>query len=62
MKVAIVGAGWAGVSAAVTVIQSGHHATVFEASSAVGGRARALKASLPDGRPVTLDNLSLIHI
>lgn len=56
LKIAIVGAGWAGLAAAVTAMQSGHHATVFEASSALGGRARALKASLPDGTPVTLDN------
>lgn len=56
MKIAIVGAGWAGMAAAVTATQAGHHATVFEASSAVGGRARGLKASLPDGTPVLLDN------
>lgn len=56
LKVAIVGAGWAGLAAAVEVTQAGHIATVFEASNAIGGRARALDCFLPDGTPVTLDN------
>jgi len=56
VKVAIVGAGWAGMAAAVTATQAGHHATVFEAARAVGGRARALNGTLPDGTPVVLDN------
>ena len=42
MKIAVIGAGWAGLAAAVTATQAGHHATIFEASRAVGGRARAL--------------------
>lgn len=42
MKIAVIGAGWAGLAAAVTATQAGHHATVFEASRAIGGRARAL--------------------
>ncbi|WP_367849517.1 hydroxysqualene dehydroxylase HpnE [Rhodoferax sp. WC2427] len=42
MKIAVVGAGWAGLAAAVTATQAGHHATIFEASRAVGGRARAI--------------------
>jgi squalene-associated FAD-dependent desaturase len=56
LNIAVVGAGWAGLAAAVTAIQAGHTATVFEATSALGGRARALKGTLPDGTPVTLDN------
>ncbi len=56
MNIAIVGAGWAGLAAAVSAIDAGHRTTVFEASSAMGGRARALKALLPDGTPVLLDN------
>ena len=56
MRVAIVGAGWAGMAAAVQATQDGHHATVFEAALAVGGRARALNGTLPDGTPVVLDN------
>jgi squalene-associated FAD-dependent desaturase len=56
MKIAIVGGGWAGLTAAVTATQAGHHATLFEAACALGGRARALEGTLPDGRKVTLDN------
>ena len=60
MKVAIIGAGWAGLAAAITATQAGHTATTFEATRAYGGRARGLnsliKCSLPDGTPVTLDN------
>lgn len=60
MKLAIIGAGWAGLAAAVTAVNAGHTATVFEASKAIGGRARALKDAqkliLPNGRPATLDN------
>ncbi len=56
VKVAVVGAGWAGLAAAVTATQAGHAVTVFEAARTLGGRARALPATLPDGTPVTLDN------
>ena len=56
MKIAIVGGGWAGMAAAVTATQAGHTAIVFEAARAVGGRARALNGTLPDGTPVVLDN------
>ncbi|MCF8154573.1 MAG: hydroxysqualene dehydroxylase HpnE [Rhodoferax sp.] len=56
MKVAIVGGGWAGMAAAVSACEAGHAVTVFEASRTLGGRARALESTLPDGRPVTLDN------
>ena len=56
MKIAIIGAGWAGLASAVLATQAGHHAIVFEASHAIGGRARALKGTLPDGTPVSLDN------
>jgi hydroxysqualene dehydroxylase len=59
-NVAIVGGGWAGMAAAVVATQAGHHATVFEASHALAGRARVVSgshtATLPDGTPVTLDN------
>ena len=41
MKVAIVGAGWAGCAATLALARQGHHATVFEASRVLGGRARA---------------------
>ena len=56
MNVAIIGGGWAGMAAAVQATQDGHHATVFEASRAMGGRARGLNGTLPDGSPIVLDN------
>jgi len=56
VNVAIVGAGWAGLSAAVQLVAAGHAVTVYETARTPGGRARALSASLPDGRTVTVDN------
>ncbi len=56
MKIAIIGAGWAGMAAAVEAIHAGHNTIVFEASRSIGGRARAVNGILPDGTPVTLDN------
>ena len=55
-KIAIIGAGWAGLAAAVAVSHAGQRAIVFEASRTMGGRARALQGTLPDGSEVTLDN------
>ncbi len=56
MRVAIVGAGWAGLAAAVEATRAGHIAIVFEASRAIGGRARALKHAQKDGSVLALDN------
>ncbi len=56
MRVLVIGAGWAGLAAAVEATRLGHRATVLEAARALGGRARALKVSLPDGTETTLDN------
>ncbi len=44
------------MAAAVAATQAGHQTTVFESSRAIGGRARALNGTLPDGTPVRLDN------
>ncbi len=44
------------MAAAVAHTQAGHQVTVFEAARTVGGRARAVQATLPDGSPVTIDN------
>ncbi len=52
-RVAIIGAGWAGLAAAFTLKRAGWHAEVFEQSPVLGGRAR--KAVIPR-RGVTLDN------
>ncbi len=49
--VAVVGGGWAGLAAAVTLAERGVRVTVFEASRSLGGRARRVSI---DG--VDLDN------
>lgn len=56
MKVAVVGAGWAGMAAAIAHAQAGREVVVYEAARTVGGRARAVQGTLPDGTPATLDN------
>jgi len=56
MKIAIVGAGWAGLAAAVQAVAMGHDVALFEASRTPGGRARAVPGVLPDGTEVALDN------
>ena len=56
MKIAIIGAGWAGMAAAVTATELGHAAIVLEATQASGGRSRGLKGLLPNDQPVSLDN------
>jgi squalene-associated FAD-dependent desaturase len=56
VKLVIVGAGWAGLAAAVAAAQAGHRITLFEATRTLGGRARALAAQRPDGVALTLDN------
>jgi len=57
MKVAVVGAGWAGLAAAVRATQAGHAVTVFEAAAMPGGRARsddADDAALDNGQHILL--------
>jgi squalene-associated FAD-dependent desaturase len=41
-RVAIVGAGWAGLAAAVRATEQGHQVTVFEMARRTGGRARSV--------------------
>jgi squalene-associated FAD-dependent desaturase len=50
-SVAVVGAGWAGLAAAVRAVEAGHRVTVFEMAGQPGGRARGVDV---DGRQ--LDN------
>ena len=44
-KIAVIGAGWAGLAAAITAAQEGHKVCVFEASRHWGGRARTLPST-----------------
>ncbi len=55
-RVAIVGAGWAGLAAAARAVQAGCEVSVFEASRTPGGRARAVPLPLPGGGQVLADN------
>jgi squalene-associated FAD-dependent desaturase len=55
-NVAIIGAGWAGLAAAIGAVQVGHRITLFEASRTLGGRARGVEVALPSGESVVLDN------
>ena len=50
-KVAVVGAGWAGLAAAVRACEAGHRVTVYEMAARIGGRARSVEV---DG--LMLDN------
>ena len=43
-RIAIVGAGWAGLAAAVTLARAGHAVTLFEQGKTLGGRARRVEA------------------
>ena len=56
MRLAVVGAGWAGLAAAAEAADAGADVTLFEATRTPGGRARALPAQRPDGVPLLLDN------
>jgi hydroxysqualene dehydroxylase len=55
MKVAVIGAGWAGCAAAVEATRLGHQVTLYEAARVAGGRARRVDGQL-GGENVLLDN------
>lgn len=55
-RIAIIGAGWGGLAAAVHATLAGHAVTLFEAARQAGGRARALELRLPDGQTLPADN------
>lgn len=55
-RLAIVGAGWAGLAAAVAAAQDGQSVTLFEAARTLGGRARTVPVTLTDGSGARLDN------
>jgi squalene-associated FAD-dependent desaturase len=56
-RIAIVGGGWAGMAAAVTLAAAGRPVTVFEAGKALGGRARRVDVearALDNGQHILL--------
>ncbi len=55
LRVAVIGAGWAGCAAAAECARAGHRVHLLEASSELGGRARRVVLDL-DGQRHTLDN------
>jgi squalene-associated FAD-dependent desaturase len=52
VRLAVVGAGWAGLACAVEAVRQGHAVTVFEAAPSAGGRARRVD----DMHGMALDN------
>lgn len=51
--IAVIGAGWAGLAAAVEAVRRGHHVTLYEMAPQAGGRARSQPADASGWR---LDN------
>lgn len=56
MNVGIIGAGWAGLSAAVELCRAGHAVTVYEAGRVLGGRARRMAATQETNAALSFDN------
>jgi hydroxysqualene dehydroxylase len=54
--VAIIGAGWAGLSAAIVCVEAGKKVVLLDAAPQAGGRARHLEVHLSDNLQVDLDN------
>lgn len=48
MRIAVVGGGWAGLSAAVTAARLGHHVCLHESAAILGGRARTVRSAALD--------------
>ena len=64
-RVAIVGGGWAGLSAAVHAVEAGHEVQLFEMAPQLGGRARSLADGLDNGQHILIgaytETLSLLR-
>ncbi|MFM2398203.1 MAG: hypothetical protein RL341_360 [Pseudomonadota bacterium] len=54
-RIAIIGGGWSGLTAAIQLIAQGKHVTLFEAAPQLGGRARSLQWKT-DTTTHTIDN------
>jgi len=70
-RIAVIGGGWAGLAAAVTLAQSGRSVTVFEQARTLGGRARRVVRgglALDNGQHLltgacrqTLELIAIVH-
>ena len=56
LRVAVVGAGWSGLAAAVRALQCGRRVSLYEAARKPGGRARSVPLALPGGGALAGDN------
>ncbi|RPH41812.1 MAG: FAD-binding protein, partial [Burkholderiales bacterium] len=52
----VVGAGWAGLAAAVGLVEAGHRVSVIDAAPVPGGRARTVALRLDDATTIDVDN------
>lgn len=55
-RIAVIGGGWAGMAAAVALVQRGHQVSLWETARHWGGRARALSLRDATGQRLTVDN------
>ena len=67
-RIAVIGAGYAGMAAAVALADTGHAVTVFETSRVLGGRSRKVESDLgllDNGQHILIgayrDTLALMH-
>lgn len=54
-RIAVIGGGWAGLTAALKLADAGHEVHLYEAARTLGGRARRVTVDSPIGA-ITLDN------
>jgi hydroxysqualene dehydroxylase len=71
-RIAVIGGGWAGCAASITLARAGHRVSLFEASRTLGGRARHVEVNglgLDNGQHImlgaysaTLESMRLVGI